>query len=90
VDQRTKRIIGKTLLNLTKLFVFVGGIFTFMLFCIWLSVQSTGDIMMGIAAFFIPLIIAAVWDQSKAQVEHELWKEQDTINTLSQKYEPKI
>jgi hypothetical protein len=61
-----------------------------MLACIWLSVQTTGDVMMGIAAFFIPVIIAAVWDQSKAQVDHELWKEQDTIDILSQKYEPRI
>jgi hypothetical protein len=61
-----------------------------MLACIWLSVQTTGDVMIGIAAFFIPVIIAAVWDQSKAQVDHELWKEQDTIDILSQKYEPRI
>ena len=90
MDQRIKRIIGKTLVNLCKLFVFVSVIFIFMLACIWLSVQTTGDVMMGIAAFFIPVIIAAVWDQSKAQVDHELWKEQDTIDILSQKYEPRI
>jgi hypothetical protein len=87
VDQRTNRIIKKTLINLCKLFAFVGGIFTFMLACIWLSVQTTGDVMMGIATFFVPLIIYAVWDQSKAQVEHELWKEEGTIATLSRKYE---
>lgn len=90
MDQRIKRIIGKTLVNLCKLFAFVSVIFIFMLACIWLSVQTTGDVMIGIAAFFIPVIIAAVWDQSKAQVDHELWKEQDTIDILSQKYEPRI
>ena len=87
MDQRIKRIIGKTLINLCKLFAFVIGVMLYMFACVWLSQQTTGDVMMGIAAFFIPVIIAAVWDQSKAQVDHELWKEQDTISSLSRKYE---
>jgi uncharacterized membrane protein (DUF485 family) len=87
VDQRIKRIIGKTLVNLCKLFVFVIVVMLYMFACIWLSQQTTGDVMLGIAAFFIPIIIAAVWDQSKAQVDHELWKEEGTIATLSRKYE---
>lgn len=87
MDQRTRRIINKTLINLCKLFAFAGGVVTFMFACIWLSLQATGDIMMGIAAFFIPMIFYAVWDQSKAQVEHELWKEDRTISALSRKYE---
>jgi hypothetical protein len=58
-----------------------------MLACIWLSLQTTGDILFGIAAFFVPVIIYAVWDQSKSQVEHELWKEEDTLSALSRKYE---
>jgi hypothetical protein len=60
-----------------------------MLSCLWLSVQYSGDIYFGLAAFFVPLIVYAVWDQSKSEVEHELWKEQDTINILS-KAEPRI
>lgn len=87
MDQRIKRIIGKTLVNLCKLFVFVIVVMLYMFACIWLSQQTTGDVMLGIAAFFIPIIIAAVWDQSKAQVDHELWKEEGTIATLSRKYE---
>ena len=90
MDQRTNRIIKKTLLNLCKLFAFVGAIFIFMLVCIWLSLQTTGEILFGITAFFIPLIVYAVWDQSKQQVEHELWKEEDTISALSRKYEQRI
>ena len=87
MDQRTKRIFKKTVINLSKLFAFATSFVIYMIACFWMSYQSTGDIMMGIAAFFIPLIIAAVWDQSKAQVEHEIWKEQDTISALSRKYE---
>lgn len=87
MDQRIKRIIGKTLVNLCKLFAFVIVVMFYMFACIWLSVQTTGDVMLGIAAFFIPIIIAAVWDQSKAQVDHELWKEEDTVSALSRKYE---
>jgi len=87
MDQKTRRIINKTLYNLFKLFAFVGGTFIFMLTSIWLSVQTTGDVLFGIAGFFVPLIGYAVWDQSKQQVEHELWKEERTINTLSRKYE---
>jgi hypothetical protein len=87
MDQRTKRIVNKTLINLCKLFAFVGGIFVYMITCLWLSQQTTGDIILGIAGFFIPMIIYVVWDQSKIQVEHELWKEERTIQTLSRKYE---
>jgi len=87
VDQRTKRIVKKTLINLCKLFAFVGGIFIFMLACLWVSQWASGDIYFGLAAFFVPLIIFSVWDQSKAQVEHELWKEEDTVSALAQKYE---
>lgn len=87
MDQRTNRIIKKTLVNLCKLFAFVGGIFTFMLACLWLSMQASGDIYFGLAAFFVPLIVFAVWDQSKSQVESELYKEEGTIATLSRKYE---
>ena len=87
MDQRNRRIINKTLVNLSKLFAFVGGIFTFMLACLWISQWASGDIYFGLAAFFVPVIIYAVWDQSKSEVEHELWKEQDTISALSRKYE---
>jgi hypothetical protein len=87
MDIKTKRIINKTLINIFKLLAFVSGIFAFMLACIWLSIQTTEDVIMGIAAFFIPLIVYAVWDQSKQQVEHELWKEESTITSLSRKYE---
>ena len=87
MDQRTKRIVKKTLINLCKLFAFVGGIFIFMLACLWVSQWASGDIYFGLAAFFVPLIIFSVWDQSKAQVEHELWKEEDTVSALAQKYE---
>ena len=87
MDQRNRRIINKTLVNLSKLFAFVGGIFTFMLACLWVSQWASGDIYFGLAAFFVPVIIYAVWDQSKSEVEHELWKEQDTISALSRKYE---
>jgi len=87
VDQRTKRIFKKTIINLSKLFAFATSFVIYMIACFWMSYQSTGDIFIGLAACFIPMIVYAVWDQSKAQVEHELWKEERTIQTLSRKYE---
>ena len=87
MDQRINRILKKTIVNLFKLFAFVGGIFTFMLICIWLSLQATGDVLFGIAAFFVPIIIFSVWDLSKNQIEAEIYKEEGTISALSRKYE---
>jgi hypothetical protein len=58
-----------------------------MLACLWLSMQASGDIYFGLAAFLVPLIVFAVWDQSKSQVESELYKEEDTLSALSRKYE---
>ena len=87
MDQRTKRILKKTIINLSKLFTFATSFVIYMIACFWISHQTTGDIFIGLAACFIPMIIYAVWDQSKAQVEHELWKEERTIQTLSRKYE---
>ena len=87
LEQKTKRILKVTLVNLGKLFAFVVGVFIFMLACLWVSQWASGDIYFGLAAFFVPVIIYAVWDQSKAQVEHELWKEEDTVSALSRKYE---
>ena len=87
MDQKTKRIINKTLQNLFKLSAFVGLVFAYMIACLWSSVQVSGDIYFGLAAFFVPVIIYTVWDQSKHQVECELWKEEDTVSALSRKYE---
>ena len=86
MDQRIKRILKKTIVNLFKLSAFVSGIFIFMLACIWLSLQATGDILFGIAAFFVPIIISSVWDLSKNQIEAELYKEERTIDALKREY----
>jgi hypothetical protein len=75
-----------TFINLGKLFAFAGGIFVYMLACLWASQWASGDIYFGLAAFLVPVIIYAVWDQSKAEVEHELWKEERTIDALKREY----
>jgi hypothetical protein len=52
-----------------------------------MSHRYSGDIFYGLAAMFFPLIIYAVWDQSKNQVESEIYKEESTLSALSRKYE---
>ena len=87
LEQKTKRIINKTLINLSKLFAFVGAIGILMWSSLWLSYELSGDFFFGIAGMFIPLIIFSVWDMSKNQVEAEIYKEEGTISALSRKYE---
>jgi hypothetical protein len=90
MDQKTTRIFIKTLHNLGKLLLFTGSLLVYGFFCLWASSILFNDLGFGLAGMFIPLIITAVWDQSKQQVESELYKEENLINTLSKNYEPRI
>jgi chromate transport protein ChrA len=86
VNHQTKRIFLQTLKNLTKLFAFVSACFAYMIGCLWLSMEFSGDVYFGMAAFFIPMIIASVWDMSRSQVESQIYDEERTINALKREY----
>lgn len=90
MDQKTKRIINQTLKNLGKLFLFAGSLLLYGFFCLWVSKEFTGDLGFGLAAMFVPLIVTAVWDQSKQQVESQIYNEERLIDTLSKNHEPRI
>jgi len=86
LEQKTKRIVVQTLKNLGKLFGFVGVIMLYMFTCLWISHEYFGDILFGIAAFFVPVMFYAVWDQSKNQVESQIYNEERTIDALKREY----
>jgi len=87
VDQKTKRIFKQALINLGRLFAFSISAVAYSSICLYMSHRYSGDIFYGLAAMFFPLIIYAVWDQSKNQVESEIYKEESTLSALSRKYE---
>ena len=86
MDYLTKRILIQTLKNLSKLFAFVGICFIYMIGCLWLSKEFSDDIYFGMAAFFIPLIVASVWDMSRSQVQSQIYDEERTIDALKREY----
>ena len=86
MDQRTKRICIQTLKNLIKLFSFIAACLIYMITCLWISRELSGDLFFGIAAFCIPAIIASVWDMSRNQVESQIYDEERTINALKREY----
>lgn len=87
MDNKTKRIVKQTLKNLAKLVVFSIAIISYILICMSLSYYYSGDIYFGLAAFFLPMIIFAIWDMSKSQVETQIYQEDLTMQALSRKYE---
>jgi len=41
MDQKTKRILKKTIINLSKLFTFATSFVIYMIACFWISHQTT-------------------------------------------------
>ena len=87
MDQKTKRILMKAVVNLCKLLAFSSAVVLYSVICLYISHRYSGNIFYGLAAMICPLIVFSVWDQSKNQVETELYKEENTLAALSRKYE---
>ena len=87
MDQKTKRIFMKAVVNLCKLLAFSSVVVAYSAICLYISHRYSGDIFYGLAAMLCPVIVFSVWDQSKYQVETELHKEESTLSALARKYE---
>ena len=87
MDIKTKRIVIQSLKNLSRLIVFSSAVITYSLICLWASHTYTGDIYFGLVALFFPMLLFAVWDMSRSQVESQIYDEERTIEALKREYQ---
>lgn len=86
MDQKTKRVIIQFSKNLAKLVSFSVTVIVFFITCLYLSYQVTGDYLYGLAISFLPLLGYSVWDMSKQQVETQIYKEENLIETIKREF----
>ena len=86
MDIKTKRILMQSLKNLGRLIAFASVVIAYSLTCLWASHTFTGDIYFGLVALFLPMLLFAVWDMSRSQVESQIYNEEQTIEALKREY----
>ena len=86
MDIKTKRILTRAFVNLFKLTSFALTVFVYAVLCIVASIKLTDNPILGLIGLFFPLVWYAVWDISKAQIETELNKEEQLIETIERGY----
>ena len=87
MDIKTKRIVIQSLKNLSKLVAFSMAVVAYSLLCLGISHAYTGEIWLGLAALFLPMLLFAVWDMSRSQVESQIYDEERTIEALKREYQ---
>ena len=87
MNTKIKRTLTLAAKNLSKLALFIVAALVYMYGSLMASFTLTGNPYFGFAAIFLPLMVYAVWDHSKSQIEIEMRKEQDLIDLLSKRHE---
>lgn len=87
MNTKIRRIVSLAVKNLSKLALFILAALVYMYGSLMASFALTGNPYFGFAAIFLPLLVYAVWDHSKTQIEIEMRKEQDLIDLLSKRHE---
>ena len=86
VDQVTKRIVIRAIVNFFKLIAYSLTVFVYTVLCITASIHYTDNPFLGLMALFFPILCYAVWDISKNQIKSEIHKEERLIETIKRGY----